>query len=42
MNSWRNELREVTKSKADREAEEVERHRKRIVEALEVADTVMI
>ena len=42
MNSWRNELREVTKSKAEREGEEQERRRKRIVEALEVADEAMV
>jgi uncharacterized protein YdbL (DUF1318 family) len=41
VNSWRNELREVAKSKAEREAEEEERRRKRIDEALEVADAGM-
>jgi uncharacterized protein YdbL (DUF1318 family) len=41
VNSWRNELLEVAKSKADREAEDKERHRKRIAEALEVADEAM-
>lgn len=38
MQSWRDELRQVTKSRAEREAEEEERRRKRIAEALEVAD----
>lgn len=41
MENWRNELREVVKSQAEREAEEQERRRKRIAEALQVADQAM-
>jgi hypothetical protein len=38
VNSWRDELQEVIRTKAERDAEEQERHKKRIIEALEVAD----
>jgi hypothetical protein len=39
--SWRDELSEAVKSKAEREAEEAERRTKRLVEALSVADEAM-
>jgi hypothetical protein len=38
---WRDELIEATKSKAEREAEEQERHRKRVEEALTTAEAAM-
>lgn len=38
MSTWRDELAEVVKSKAEREAEEKARRQKRIVEALTVAE----
>ena len=41
MNTWRDELLDVIKTKAERDAEEQERKRKRIAEALEVADLAM-
>ncbi len=41
MENWREELTEVVKSKAEREAEEEERRNKRLVEALSVADEGM-
>lgn len=41
MGNWRDELVEVVKSKEEREAEEAERQRKRLEEALEVADEAM-
>ena len=37
MNSWRDELKEAVKSKAEREQEEQARKRKRLEEALQVA-----
>jgi hypothetical protein len=42
VNSWREELQDVIKSKTEREAEEQERKRRRIAEALEVADAAMV
>jgi hypothetical protein len=39
--SWRDELIEAVKTKAEREAEELERHRKRVEEALATADEAM-
>jgi len=39
--SWRDELIEAVKTKAEREAEEVARHRKRVEEALATADEAM-
>lgn len=41
MPSWRDELTEAVKSKAERDAEEAERHRKRVAEALATAETAM-
>ncbi|MFO0756270.1 MAG: hypothetical protein U0359_07245 [Byssovorax sp.] len=41
MASWRDELIEVVKTKAEREAEEQARHRKRVEEALATAETAM-
>ncbi len=41
MPSWRDELTEAVKSKAEREAEEAARHRKRVEEALATAETAM-
>jgi hypothetical protein len=38
---WREEIIEATKSKAEREAEEQERHRKRVEEALTTAEAAM-
>lgn len=42
MSIWHDELLEVIKSKAEREAEEEERRRARIVAALQVADQAMV
>jgi hypothetical protein len=39
--NWRDELIEVAKTKAEREAEEKERHRKRVEEALTSAEAAM-
>jgi len=39
--SWRDELIEAAKSKAEREAEEQERHRKRVQEALTTAEAAV-
>jgi hypothetical protein len=41
MASWRDELFEAVKSKAERDSEEAERHRKRVEEALATAETAM-
>lgn len=41
MPSWRDELIEAVKSKGEREAEEQERHRKRVEEALATAETAV-
>lgn len=41
MPSWRDELIEAVKSKAEREAEEQERHRRRVKEALTTAEAAM-
>jgi hypothetical protein len=41
MASWRDELVEAVKSKAEREAEEAARHKKRVEEALATAETAM-
>lgn len=41
MPNWRDELIEAVKSKAEREAEEAARHRKRVEEALTSADAAM-
>ena len=41
MPNWRDELIEVVKTKAEREAEEKERHRKRVEEALTSAEAAM-
>ena len=41
MSSWRDELLDAVKSKAEREAEEQERRNKRLAEALSVADDAM-
>jgi len=41
MPSWRDELTEAVKSKAEREAEEAARHKKRVEEALATAETAM-
>lgn len=41
MPSWRDELIEAVKSKAEREAEEAARHRKRVEEALATAENAM-
>jgi predicted RNase H-like HicB family nuclease len=41
MANWRDELTEVIKSKAERDAEEAERQKKRLEEALEVADDAL-
>ena len=41
MPNWRDELVEVVKTKAEREAEEKERHKKRVEEALTSAEAAM-
>ena len=41
MPSWRDELTEAVKSKAEREAEEAARHKKRVEEALATAEAAM-
>jgi hypothetical protein len=41
MPSWRDELTEAVKSKAEREAEEQARHKKRVEEALATAESAM-
>jgi hypothetical protein len=41
MASWRDELIEAVKSKAERDAEEAARHRKRVEEALATAETAV-
>jgi hypothetical protein len=41
MASWRDELTEAVKSKAERDAEEAARHKKRVEEALTTAETAM-
>jgi hypothetical protein len=41
MSTWRDELVEAIKSKSEREAEELERKRKRLEEALRVADDAL-
>lgn len=41
MPSWRDELTEAVKSKAEREAEEAARHKKRVEEALATAESAM-
>lgn len=41
MPTWRDELIEAVKSKAERDAEEAARHRKRVEEALATAETAM-
>ncbi|MFO0586334.1 MAG: hypothetical protein U0441_02280 [Polyangiaceae bacterium] len=41
MASWKDELIEAVKSKAEREAEEAARHRKRVEEALATAESAM-
>ena len=41
MPSWRDELSEAVKSKAERDAEEAARHKKRVEEALATAETAM-
>lgn len=41
MPSWRDELIEAVKTKAEREAEEAARHRKRVEEALATAEAAM-
>lgn len=41
MPSWRDELIEAVKTKAEREAEEQARHRKRVEEALATAESAM-
>jgi hypothetical protein len=41
MASWREELTEVVKTKAEREAEELARHKKRVEEALTTAEAAM-
>jgi uncharacterized protein YdbL (DUF1318 family) len=41
VNTWREELQDVIKSKVEREAEEQERRRKRVAEALDVALVAM-
>ena len=41
MASWRDELIEAVKSKAERDAEEAARHRKRVEEALATAETAI-
>jgi hypothetical protein len=41
MPSWRDELTEAVKSKAERDAEEAARHKKRVEEALATAETAM-
>lgn len=41
MASWRDELIEAVKSKAERDAEEAARHRKRVEEALATAEAAM-
>lgn len=41
MATWRDELKEAVKTKAEREAEEQERHKKRVEEALATANKAM-
>lgn len=41
MPSWRDELMEAVKTKAERDAEEAARHRKRVEEALATAEAAM-
>ncbi len=41
MATWRDELIEAVKTKAEREAEELARHRKRVEEALTTADAAV-
>ena len=41
MASWRDELTEAVKSKAERDAEEAARHKKRVEEALATAESAM-
>ena len=41
MASWRDELTEAVKSKAERDSEEAARHKKRVEEALATAETAM-
>ena len=41
MASWRDELTEAVKSKAERDAEDAARHRKRVEEALATAETAV-
>ncbi|MCC6551648.1 MAG: hypothetical protein IT372_01330 [Polyangiaceae bacterium] len=41
MPTWRDELIEAVKSKAEREAEELARHRKRVAEALAAAESAV-
>ncbi|EYF05945.1 hypothetical protein [Chondromyces apiculatus] len=41
MAGWRDELVDAVKSKAEREAEEVERHKKRVSEALTAAESAL-
>lgn len=41
MATWRDELKEAVKTKAERDAEEQERHRKRVEEALASAEKAM-
>lgn len=41
MASWRDELIEAVKTKAERDAEELARHRKRVEEALATAESAM-
>jgi hypothetical protein len=41
MSSWREELTEVVKTKAERDAEEQARQKKRVAEALATAETAM-
>src|SRR6476620_9612504 len=41
MASWRDELTEAVKSKAEHDAEEAARHKKRVEEALATAETAM-
>lgn len=41
MPSWRDELIEAVKTKAERDAEEQERHRKRVAEALATAESAV-
>jgi hypothetical protein len=41
MSSWRDELTEAVKTKAEREAEELARHKKRVEEALATAEAAI-